>query len=93
MSGYNKCIDAVGTGANLYNLRVKSGISAEELAWKLDVDRRTIYKRESGHLPNVEQLARHALIFGRSLSDVIAYNAFFQVPEIGAAKSHKLYPG
>ena len=34
-------------GKNIYNLRIKSGYSQEQLAAKLNVSRQTIYKWES----------------------------------------------
>jgi len=76
----NTYIDTVGVGVILYNARIKMGISADALASWLGIDRRTIYKREAGHLPNLEKLAEHAHIFDMRIEDILVYNDLILLP-------------
>lgn len=64
-------------GNNLFNARKKSGLSQEDVAEKLGVNRQTISKWETDEtLPNIQQAKRMALLYNLSLYKLISFERY-----------------
>lgn len=62
-------------GNNLFNARKRSGLSQEDIAEKLGVNRQTISKWETDEtLPNIQQAKRMALLYNLSLDELISFD-------------------
>lgn len=62
-------------GNNLFNARKRSGLSQEDVAEKLGVNRQTISKWETDEtLPNIQQAKRMALLHNLSLDKLISFD-------------------
>ncbi len=62
-------------GNNLFNARKRSGLSQEDVAEKLGVNRQTISKWETDEtLPNIQQAKRMALLYNLSLDELISFD-------------------
>ena len=62
-------------GNNLFNARKRSGLSQEDVAEKLGVNRQTISKWETDEtLPNIQQAKRMALLYNLSLDELICFD-------------------
>ena len=64
-------------GNNLFNARKRSGLSQEDVAEKLGVNRQTISKWETDEtLPNIQQAKRMALLYNLSLDELISFDLY-----------------
>lgn len=62
-------------GNNLFNARKRSGLSQEDVAEKLGVNRQTISKWETDEtLPNIQQAKRMVLLYNLSLDKLIGFD-------------------
>lgn len=70
-------VDPKATGERIETLRKENHLSVKTMAEQLGVCDQAVYHWQQGrNLPNLDLLCELAVLFGRQLDDIVAYQVF-----------------